>query len=165
MGALKSGLCLLLTFFTLLPAVRACPPSGGANRASYAPRYVAPVPVPMAGPRSRPVAAAVPTPAPAAQRAPALRSEPVYVVCTQDANGKWWLRQTTESRTAALQLKEKFERQGVKAWAMEAIPLPEGRSYSMANGELAIAIAISLGKDAHAVAIGPSGRAEALAKN
>ena len=161
MRIVKNLLILMLTLSSSASSVvTACTPLTDCSRGNYvAPRYAVPAPRVQ---RLRPTV--VPAPAAVAKpQATSLRANPVYVVCTQDADGQWWLRSTTKSRAAAQQLKAQFESQGVRAWEMEAIPLPEGKSFSMANGEVAIALAISLGKDAHAVAIGPSGRAEALA--
>jgi len=87
-----------------------------------------------------------------------------FIVCTQDASGNWWVRKLLPSAEAAQQLADALKLAGQKAWAMKAEGVPSGFSISLSNGEVAIAIAVSLGQDAHAVAIGPSGRAEAIAR-
>lgn len=99
------------------------------------------------------------------------RSQPkaVPIVCTQDRQGRWWVRAVMPSSEAAQELSRRLNGQGTRAWAMKAvkvedIPQLRGKSISLSNDEIAIAIAISFGDDTHAVAIGPSGRAEALAK-
>jgi hypothetical protein len=68
------------------------------------------------------------------------------------------------SRQAALRLTEILQQADQAFWAMQAFAPPKGMALSLSNDDVAIAIAISLGEDAHAVAVGPSGRAEAIAR-
>jgi hypothetical protein len=75
------------------------------------------------------------------------------------------VRGVLDSREAARRLSDALNAQGTRAWAMKAFRPPQSKAISLSNGEVAIAIAISIGGDkVHAVAIGPSGRAEAIAR-
>lgn len=90
-----------------------------------------------------------------------------YITCVKVDEEVWQVVKRTSSRVESENLAQKYKKDGYHSWSMQEIPLPpQSRSIVLANDEVAIAIAIAVkGDKVNAVAIGPSGRAEALAVN
>lgn len=90
-----------------------------------------------------------------------------YITCVQVDKDVWQVVKRTPNRAESENLAQKYKNAGQKSWSMQEIPLPpQSRSIVLANDEVAIAIAIAVkGDKVNAVAIGPSGRAEAQAVN
>ena len=89
----------------------------------------------------------------------------VYCICYPDAQGIMRLQGTTTDRAKAQRAAKILEKAGIKAWAMEMRPVPQGGGLTLSNGDAAIAIAYNIGPGkTRAVAIGKCGRAEAIAQ-